>query len=97
MFRKRAKSVVSVTAQDLAEMDGAEVFLVDTRPDPGERIPGTDAHIPYNEVRQRAEGFPADKGAATTAAKTLAKLGYTNVLHLKGGIDAWKKAGYEVE
>ena len=57
---------------------------------------------------RRTEELPADKGAAiavycvgggysATAAQTLVKLGYTNVLHLKGGINAWKEAGHTVE
>jgi len=27
------------------------------------------------------------------AANTLAEMGYTNVVHLKGGVKAWKEAG----
>jgi rhodanese-related sulfurtransferase len=36
-------------------------------------------------------------GRSSSAAKKLVDLGYTDVLHLQGGITAWKKAGYAIE
>ena len=101
-----SKGYRDITPQELAEMN--DVFLIDTNPTTEERIPGTDAHIPFEEVAQHADELPTDKstpvavyctngGRSSTAAKKLVELGYTNVLHLDGGINAWKKAGFTVE
>jgi rhodanese-related sulfurtransferase len=98
----------SISPQELADFDEDELFLVDTNPTNEGRIPGTDAHIPFDEVKTHAGELPADKGArvavyctaggrSSRAARTLVDLGYTNVLHLDGGLDAWRDAGYEVE
>ncbi len=39
----------------------------------------------------------ASGGRSALAADTLKQLGYTNVAHLDGGINAWKAAGRPVE
>jgi rhodanese-related sulfurtransferase len=41
--------------------------------------------------------YCASGGRAALAAETLAKLGYTRVTYLKGGLHAWMEAGYDVE
>ncbi len=68
-------------------------------------LEGTDLFLPYDQVETSAGKLPADKAAkivvycrsgamSAIAAKTLVKLGYTNVTDLAGGMYAWKDAGY---
>lgn len=67
----------------------------------------TDTFITYDEIVANKNRLPEDKNSpiilycksgsmSEKALKTLKSLGYTNVAHLKDGMDAWKKAGYEI-
>ena len=40
--------------------------------------------------------YDAGEGLVAEAAERLATLGYTNVRELKGGLEAWRKAGFEI-
>ncbi len=70
-------------------------------------IPQTDTFIPYDQVVGFASSLPKDKNApiilycktghmSGEALATVRKLGYTNVRHLTGGMDAWTKQGDEI-
>ncbi|MBA7480881.1 hypothetical protein ES707_16344 [subsurface metagenome] len=70
-------------------------------------IPQTDLFVPYNKVEQNLSQFPKGKGAkivlycrsgsmSAIAARTLVKLGFTNVWNLDGGMVEWEKQGYDL-
>ena len=72
-------------------------------PDEG-RIEGTDLLLPYDQVRARAGELPGDRTTplavycrtgrmSAEAVATLTDLGYTDVVELAGGMQAWRSAG----
>ena len=71
-------------------------------------IPGTDAHIPFTQIDEILKHLGPQKKQpvvvycrslpkARMASKKLFEKGYRNIAVLKGGVRAWKKAGYELE
>ena len=97
-----------LTPSQLADILGQkDFFFVNTHvPYEGEIDP-TDALIPFDQIEQEIGQFPADKGAkiivycrsgrmSAIAADTLARLGYTNVWDLDGGMVAWERAGFSL-
>lgn len=97
-----------LSPQRLAEMlaaPGKDFVFINTHiPYEGE-IEGTDDFIPYDQIELSLDRLPADKSAkivlycrsgnmSATAAKTLVRLGYTNVWNLAGGLKAWRAAGF---
>ena len=94
-------------AEFAATVANDEVFVVNVHvPDEGS-LTGTDAAIPYDEVRARARELPQDLDApvavycktgrmSAEAVATLQNLGYTDVVELRGGMDAWVADGREL-
>lgn len=73
-------------------------------------IPNTDLSIPYDRIAesQYLAQLPDDKNAkiilycrsgrmSQMATEKLVSLGYTNIWNLKGGMDGWERAGYELQ
>jgi len=67
-------------------------------------IPQTDALVPFNDIQNNLDQFPADKNTpvavychsgsmGASASKTLVDLGYINIIDISGGMKAWQKTG----
>jgi rhodanese-related sulfurtransferase len=94
-------------AQFVKMMDHKDFTLINVHiPYEGE-IEGTDLLIPFNQIDRFKNQLPADKTAkvvvyclmgpmGSIAAERLANLGYTQVMHLQGGLMAWQNFGKEV-
>lgn len=102
-----ADGYADINVKQLAGMlEDKDLTLINVHvPYEGE-IPQTDLFIAYDEITAHVDQLP-DKNAATvlycrsggmstSAAKELAELGYSNVMEVDGGFNAWKAAGYEL-
>lgn len=88
-----------------------KVFLLDVRTREeyqAQRIPGTDALIPLQELEARLKELSAVKekpilvycrsaNRSLRAAELLQKHGFTDVMDMKGGIRQWSSLGYGTE
>ena len=85
-----------------------DIFLVDVHIPEQPHIKGTDAFIPYNDIKKYQDKLPKDKNTpiylyceggpmGNAAARTLHELGYSNLMNLEGGTKAWKRAGFGFE
>jgi rhodanese-related sulfurtransferase len=95
-----------ITVTQLKSMLASKDFLLVNVHIPYEgQIKETDLFVPYNEIEQNLSRFPATKtekivvycrsgNMSNIAAINLARLGYSNVLDVEGGMLAWEKAGY---
>ena len=71
-------------------------------------LAGTDAFIAFDQIARQRNRLPHDKAAAIAvycmsgrmsdvAARTLRDLGYTDIMELRGGMIAWRRAGFPVK
>jgi len=98
-----------VSASELNDiLQKQDILLIDVHTPEQHHIKGTDLFIPYNDVASYQDKLPADKNTpiylyceggpmGNAAARTLHELGYTNLMNLEGGTNAWEKAGYAFE
>ena len=98
----------NITPEQLkSKLGNKDFFFVNVHIPYAGEIAGTDSFVPYDEIEPNLSRFPRDKGAemvlycrsgsmSATAAKTLVRLGYTNILNLDGGMLEWEKQGYEL-
>jgi len=67
----------------------------------------TDLFVPYDQIEENVSQFPQDKrtkivlycrsgSMSAIAARTLVKLGFSNVWNLDGGMIEWERQGYEL-
>ena len=96
---------IITVAQLKTLLESKDFLLVNVHiPYEGE-IKGTDLFVPYNEIEQNLSKLPSDKVAKIVvycrsgsmsgiAAKTLTRLGYTNIQDVDGGMIAWEQKGY---
>ncbi len=59
--------------------------------------PTNSYHRPEFAPNRRTILHCASGGRSALAADTLRQLGYTNVAHLEGGLNAWRDSGHPVE
>jgi rhodanese-related sulfurtransferase len=106
-FPKNADGYADITVEQLdGLLQDKDFTLVNVHiPYEGE-IPQTDLFLPFDEITDHLDQLP-DKDApivlycrsgsmSTSAARDLVAQGYTNVVEVDGGFNAWESAGYEL-
>lgn len=104
-----AETLTPISVAELQTMlESKDFFLANVHVPFEGNIPGTDAHIPYDQIPGNLAQFPADRDArivlycrsdsmALSAATELAGLGYTQLFLVDGGTLAWQAAGLSLE
>ena len=101
--------VTMISPNELKSMlQEQDIFLVDVHTPEQRHIKGTDAFIPFDQVKKYTSQLPQDKNApiylycesgrmANTAAATLHQMGYVHLSNLEGGAKAWRAAGFDLQ
>ncbi|OGM31386.1 hypothetical protein A2630_03555 [Candidatus Woesebacteria bacterium RIFCSPHIGHO2_01_FULL_44_10] len=96
-----------ISARELKNALGSKDFTFINVHTPYEgEIAGTDSFIEYDSMKANVSRLPKDKNTpivlycltgrmSTEAVSTLKSMGYTNVRHLTGGMEAWRRARNE--
>lgn len=83
-------------------------FVIDVHDPEQPHIPGTDAVIPYTQLRQYKNLLPENKSAPIAiycnsghqsgiAKDILKQMGYKDIYNLAAGEQSWRAAGYRVD
>ena len=106
LLREARSQIREVTPADVDALPAGGATVIDVREDSEwdqGHLPGA-VHISKSYVEQQIEGAVPDRDAPVVlycaggvrslfAAQTLEQLGYTNVVSMSGGFQAWKSAG----
>jgi molybdopterin/thiamine biosynthesis adenylyltransferase/rhodanese-related sulfurtransferase len=108
LLREAREQIREVTVQDLKDLPPGSAAVVDVREasewEQG-HVPGA-SHVSKSYIEQQIEGIAPDRDQPVVlycaggvrslfAAQTLVDMGYTDVVSVKGGFQAWKSAGYD--
>jgi molybdopterin/thiamine biosynthesis adenylyltransferase/rhodanese-related sulfurtransferase len=108
LLKKTREEIAEIDSSSARELTDAQFVDVREREEWDEgHIPGA-VHVPRGNLESRIEGVAPDhekkivlycaSGARSAfAAKTLAELGYEDVVSLQGGFSDWKRNGYDVQ
>lgn len=106
-FAKNTAGFADITVQQLSDLLSEDnVTLVNVHVPYAGEIPQTDLFIPFDQIGDNTDMLPATDAPivlycrsgsmSTQAATALASLGYTNVLEVDGGMNAWQAAGFDL-
>jgi molybdopterin/thiamine biosynthesis adenylyltransferase/rhodanese-related sulfurtransferase len=108
LLKKTREEIAEIDSSSARDLTDAQFVDVREREEWDEgHIPGA-VHVPRGNLESRIEGVAPDhekkivlycaSGARSAfAAKTLAELGYEDVVSLQGGFSDWKRNGYDVQ
>ena len=103
----RAGFATLTSAQLAAMLRRKDFYFVNVHTPYEGEIGNTDAFVVFDKIAENLNKLPKNKDEkivlycqsgrmSEIAAQELARLGYSRVSHLKGGMIAWKNSGYAV-
>ncbi len=110
LLREAREQIPEVTVQEVADLAPGSAAIVDVREasewEQG-HLPGAH-HVSKSYIEQQIEAVAPDRSQPVVlycaggvrslfAAQTLVDMGYTDVVSVKGGFQAWKSAGFDFE